>query len=104
MERLVVVYTTVARREDARRIARAVVEGGLVACAQIEEIESWYVWQGEIVNEPELRIRMKTLARRYSELERAILELHPYELPAIHAVSVDEAHAPYAEWVERGSS
>jgi periplasmic divalent cation tolerance protein len=103
MDRLVVVYTTVAKREDARRIARAVVEGGLVACAQIEEIESWYVWQGEVVNEPELRIAMKTVARRYAEVERAVLSMHPYALPAIHAVSVDAVHAPYAEWVAHGS-
>ena len=36
--------------------------------------------------------------------EAAIRELHPYELPAIHAVAVVQAFGPYAEWVEAGSA
>jgi uncharacterized protein involved in tolerance to divalent cations len=79
------VFTTVARRDDARRIARALVERGLVACAQISEIESFYAWGGALQQEPEFRLLLKTTAARYAAVEAVVREMHPYELPAIHA-------------------
>lgn len=96
---LLAVYTTVATREDARTIARALVERRLAACVQIEPIESFYRWQGKIVQEPEYRLLAKTTEDRYEAVEAAIRELHPYELPAIHAVELEEVYAPYARWV-----
>jgi len=100
----VLVFTTVADRGDADRIARTVVERGLAACAQISAIDSWYAWQGAVQNEAEFRILFKVAADAYAAIEAAILELHPYELPAIHAVAVERAHAPYADWVAANSS
>ena len=100
----VLVVTTVADRADATRIARAVVERGLAACAQISSIDSWYRWQGAVQNEAEFRILFKAAAGAYDAVEAAILELHPYELPAIHAIAVERAHAPYAEWVAANSA
>jgi periplasmic divalent cation tolerance protein len=102
--KLIAVYTTVARRGDARRMARALVERKLAACAQISEIESFYSWQGTVQNEPEWRILFKTTVERYAAVEAAIRELHGYELPAIHAVLMEHVFAPYADWVEKGST
>lgn len=101
---LIAVYTTVATRDDARAIARALVERRLAACVQIEVIESLYAWQGELADETEYRILAKTTAARYAEVESAIRSLHPYELPAIHAVALARVHEPYARWVAEGSS
>ena len=101
--RLLAVYTTVGRREDAQRIARAIVERRLAACAQVSEIESFYVWQGALQQEGEFRLMLKTTEDRYPALEAALRELHPYELPAIHAVAAEQAFGPYAAWVEQGS-
>ena len=99
----VLVVTTVADRADATRIARVVVERGLAACAQVSSIDSWYAWQGAVQNEAEFRIVFKAAASAYAAVEAAILELHPYELPAIHAIAVERAHAPYADWVAANS-
>ena len=101
--KLITVYTSVATQDDARRMARAVVERKLAACAQVCAIESFYVWQGETRNEPEWRVAFKTTADRYGELESAIRELHPYELPDIHAVPIEQVWAEYGAWVEAGS-
>jgi periplasmic divalent cation tolerance protein len=96
----IAVITTVATREDAVRIGRALVEQRLAACAQIEPIESIYRWKGELHQEPEFRLVLKTSDTRYSDIERAIAEMHPYELPAIHALPIAHIHAPYAEWLQ----
>ena len=102
--KLVAVVTTVATPADAKRLADAVVRRGLAACAQISAIESVFRWNGEVQTENECRIVFKTTAERYDDIERALLELHPYELPEIHAVALDRVHAPYAAWVGEHSA
>ena len=94
------VVTTLSDRDQARRLARTLVERKLAACAQISEIESFYVWDGAVQNEPELRVLFKTSGARYDEVVQAIKELHPYELPAIHAYACERIDAPYAQWIE----
>ncbi len=100
---LLAVFTTVATREDARRIAQALVERGLVACAQLSDIESVYRWDGITQQEPEVRLMLKTCAARYQAVEAALRALHPYELPAIFAIPVSAASADYAAWVTLNS-
>ena len=99
----IAVITTVASREDARRIAQALVERRLVACAQISAIESLYHWDGALQDDSEFRLLLKTVDTQYDAVERTIRELHPYELPAIYALPIDRIHAPYAAWVRHGS-
>ena len=101
---LLVVFTTVASRDEARQMARTLVERRLAACAEISEVESFYAWKGAVHDEAEWRIAFKTTAAQYAAVEAAIRELHRYELPAIHAEAAVRAFAPYAAWVEQGSS
>jgi periplasmic divalent cation tolerance protein len=96
----IAIVTTVGNREEAQLMARALVERRLVACAQISEIESFYRWDGAVQNEPEFRVLFKTIDDRYAEVERAIRELHSYELPAIHAFAFDRVLTAYVEWIE----
>ncbi|MGZ8260402.1 MAG: divalent-cation tolerance protein CutA [Caldimonas sp.] len=97
------VVTTVADREEAGRMAHALVERGFAACAQISAIDSVYAWQGRIEQGGELRVVFKVAAAAYEAAEQAIRELHSYELPAIHAIAVERAFAPYRDWVEANS-
>ena len=100
--KLLAVYTNLASHEAARRMARALVERKLAACAQIGEIESFYAWQGEMANDREFRILFKSTQARYPALEAAIRELHDYELPAIHAVALERVEPAYGRWIEEG--
>ena len=102
--KLLAVFTTVSTIDDARRMAAALVERRLAACAQISPIESFYRWQGAVENEAEYRILFKTSAASYPAVEAAIRELHGYQLPAIHAVALDQVDAAYAKWVVEGAS
>jgi periplasmic divalent cation tolerance protein len=100
----IAVLTTTAGVEEARKLARAVIERRLAACAQLSEIESFYHWQGAVQNERECRVLFKTTAEQYDAIERAIKELHSYELPAIHAFPISRIHAPYAAWIDANSA
>ena len=99
----IAVLTTVGAIEEARAMARSLVSRRLAACAQISEIESFYVWEGSVRNEKEFRVLFKTTGQRYEAVEAAIRELHSYELPAIHAVALEPVYAPYAAWIESNS-
>ncbi len=101
--KLIAVVTTVGRLDDARRLARELVERKLAACAQISEIESCYTWKGAIENDQEFRVLFKTTSERYDAVEQALRALHPYELPAIHAYAFEHVYAPYGEWIESNS-
>jgi periplasmic divalent cation tolerance protein len=102
--KLIAVFTTTDKAEEARALAKAMVERKLAACAQVSEIESVYEWKGAVQNEKEFRILFKTTEARYEAIERAIREMHSYELPAIYALPVERAFAPYAAWVEENST
>lgn len=91
--------TTVGSAEDARRLADAAVDQRLAACVQITAIDSVYRWQGAVQHEPEWRLLFKTTAVAEAALRALILERHPYELPALYALDVDDPSAPYREWV-----
>jgi periplasmic divalent cation tolerance protein len=90
--------TTVATREDAQRLAQALVERRLVACAQMSLIESVYVWKGQVQQDSEWRLLLKTLPQCRQALEHAIQELHPYELPALVMFEA-QASSEFAAWV-----
>lgn len=98
-EELRLVLTTVATREEALALGRAMVEARLAACAQVQAIDSIYRWQGAVLQEPEHRLLLKTTAARAPALQASLHERHPYALPAIVAVPVVDALAPFAEWV-----
>jgi periplasmic divalent cation tolerance protein len=100
--KLLAVTTTVASIDAARRMARTLVEKKLAACAQVEEIESFYAWQGALANEREFRILFKTTGARVAEVEAAIRALHDYALPAIHAVALEHVDPAYGRWIEEG--
>ncbi|MDJ0910534.1 MAG: divalent-cation tolerance protein CutA [Woeseiaceae bacterium] len=93
------VITTVDSLDKAQQIAAVLVERKLGACVQISRISSVYVWEGETRNDDEYRLLAKTRRDRYPDVEAAILEVHPYELPAIFAIDIANAYGPYAEWV-----
>jgi periplasmic divalent cation tolerance protein len=93
------VTTTVGSMEDARRLARGLVERRLAACVQVEEgLLSFYRWEGRLCEDPEVRLTIKTRAECADALRDWLAEHHPYEVPQILAV-VMRASAAYAQWV-----
>ena len=97
---LIAVVTTLPNREQALQLARSLVEQRLVACAQLSAIESLYRWNGQLQQDPEVRLTLKAPESHYAAIEAAILERHPYDLPAIHALRLDKVHEPYGAWIE----
>lgn len=92
--------TTVSSHQEAQAIAKQIMGLHLAACIQINEIESFYHWEGQLQQEPEFRLLFKTTAAQYAALEQAIKAHHPYELPAIYAIALDQVEAAYGHWID----
>ncbi|HZX30520.1 MAG TPA: divalent-cation tolerance protein CutA [Rhodocyclaceae bacterium] len=84
----------------AEDIARHLVEGRLAACVNIlAPCRSVYRWQGAVETAAEVPLLIKTSADRYAALEAAIQAVHPYEVPEIIALPIDQGLPAYLDWV-----
>lgn len=84
----------------ASRVGRELVERKLAACANIgRSVQSIYRWEGKVEEANETLVFFKTTRSRFDEFAQALRSMHPYELPEIIAVRIDDGFAPYLEWV-----
>ena len=94
------IFTNLPDRKAALELARELVERRLAACVNVlANCTSVYRWHGEIEQAEEVPVLVKTRSARYDEVEAAIRELHPYELPEIVAVPVVRGLSDYLDWV-----
>lgn len=94
------IITTAATADEAQRIAAALVERRLVACAQVGgPITSTYWWQGKLESSQEWTCTAKTLRTKYAEVEATIRALHSYDEPEILALPVVSGSAGYLRWL-----
>jgi periplasmic divalent cation tolerance protein len=96
-----IVLSTAGSEDEARKIARHLIEHQLAACVNIvPHVESIYRWQGKVESSREWLLLIKTTAARSPEVRDAIRELHSYELPECIAVSVEDGSLDYLQWIE----
>lgn len=101
MPEYLVVTTTLGDAQQAFDLARALLLKRLIACVNIVPgVRSLYRWKGELADETEQMLVMKTRAERYPELSAAVSELHPYEVPELIAVSLDDGAPAYLAWID----
>ena len=85
---------------QAETVARAVVESRVAACASIiPAVRSVYRWRGKVEHETESLLVIKTTEERVEALIARIREVHPYEVPEIIALPIDQGLPAYLDWV-----
>lgn len=85
----------------AKTIADALIEQRLAACINIlPGIQSVYRWQGAIEHDQEVLLLIKTNRDAYPQLEKTIAKMHPYELPEVITVSIEDGLAAYLAWID----
>ena len=98
-----IVYCT-CPREKSREVARKLVEDRMVACVNvIPGVQSIYRWEGQVQEETEDLLVMKTSEDAVIHLLVSLPDLHPYDVPEILSVEVSEGHRPYIDWVEEAT-
>jgi periplasmic divalent cation tolerance protein len=99
----VMVQVTTASPEEAERIARAAVDGGLAASAQIAPVRTRYRWQGASHEADEQLITMYTRLDRFEALAESVRSHHSYEVPQIVALPVFDAAASFLRWIDEST-
>ncbi len=95
-----IVLTTVGSKEEAQRIARALVERRLAACVNVSQpIQSIYRWQGAVESAQEWMLLIKTTEAMFQAVKDAIKESHSYELPECVMIRIENGSAEYLKWL-----
>jgi periplasmic divalent cation tolerance protein len=96
------IYMTAASLEEARRIGRELVSAQLAACVNIlPQMQSIYVWEGQLQEDTEVVMIAKTTASRTAELIAKVKSLHSYSVPCVVSLAVEDGHPPFLEWIAR---
>ena len=97
-----IVLTTSGSQEEARKIARTLVERRLAACVNIvPQIESVYRWQANVDTAQEWLLLIKTTTKALERVRSAIRELHSYELPECVYLDIEDGSSAYLDWIAK---
>ena len=94
------IITTFADKDTAKKTAKFLVEQNLAACVQMFPIESIYLWKGEICDENEIVLFIKSRTALFAKISAAIREKHPYEVPEIIQIPIIGGLPEYLNWVD----
>ncbi|MEJ5376320.1 MAG: divalent-cation tolerance protein CutA [bacterium] len=99
-KQLRVVLVSMPDEQKAASLARALIEKRLAACVSVlGGVRSFYRWKGELCQDPEVLLLIKTRKDLMEPLMSVVRSLHPYELPEILALDVADGLADYMNWV-----
>jgi periplasmic divalent cation tolerance protein len=102
-----IILSTAASADEARKIARELVERRLAACVNIiPQIESIYRWQDKVESAQEWLLLkewlllIKTNADQFPAVRDAICELHSYDVPECIALNIEDGSPEYLQWLD----
>ena len=93
------VTVTFPSLEEAQQMAEFLVKERWVACAQLNEIQSLYIWEDRMCHEAEIRLTLKTRMELFDELCVQIQQRHSYQIPEIAAIPIIRESEGYGAWI-----
>ena len=101
----VMIYMTAGSQDEAQTIARQMVGERLAACANIlAGVRSIYRWEGEVHDDPEVVVVMKTTAAKVALLTERIRTLHSYDCPCVVSVPIEGGNPEFFDWITQETS
>jgi periplasmic divalent cation tolerance protein len=101
----VVVWTTIGSTADGRGMASILVTERLAACVNVlPEMESFYRWKGQVEDDRERQLVMKTTAARVAALKERVHELHDYDVPEFLVMPIVGGSEAYLNWIRESTA
>lgn len=94
-----IVLVTAASEAEAKSIATTLISANLAACVSVMPIRSLYAWKGQIHDEAEWQLIIKTDLNQFVELETKIKSIHSYDVPEIIALPIVHGSQLYLQWM-----
>jgi periplasmic divalent cation tolerance protein len=98
---MIVIVTTLHKKEMAQKIGRGLLEKRLIACYNLCPIESAYWWKGDILAEDEILVIMKTTEDKFVDIEQYFMKSSGYEVPELIALKPHQVNELYKKWVNK---
>lgn len=96
----IVVFITTSSEDEATRIAKELVGAQLAGCVNIiRDIRSIYSWEGNVEDDHEILMIVKTRKSLFSQLQKKVQELHSYSVPEIIAIPIEDGSQEYLKWL-----
>lgn len=96
---MIIIFLTCANQKEAQKIAKALLDKKLVACAKTIPITSAFLWKGRRRKAREVLLLLETLLKWFEEIEEVVRKLHSYETPVIFALPVRKTTKEVLEWL-----
>jgi|SRR3990167_167939 len=96
---MVLIFTTSRKKFDAIKIGKGLLKARLIACYNLFPVESSYWWKGEILNEKEILMILKTKESNFKKIEAYIKKLSGYEIPEVIAIRPTIVNTGYLDWI-----
>ncbi|MFH8110239.1 MAG: divalent-cation tolerance protein CutA [Candidatus Aenigmatarchaeota archaeon] len=96
-----IIYSTVEKKKDAKRIAKILIKERIAACVNIFKINSIYRWKGKIIESEEYALIIKTKNSLVNKVMKRIKELHPYEIPCIICFNIEKGYDKFLNWIDK---
>jgi periplasmic divalent cation tolerance protein len=94
------IYITASSDEEARTIARTLVEERLAACANIlGRIGSVYWWENELQEDDEVALIVKSTDALVPRIVERVKALHSYDCPCVVALPIAAGNAAFLDWI-----
>ena len=94
------IYMTFGSKDEARKIGKELVTTKLAACVNIlDNMNSFYMWQGEIQDDSEVVMIAKTTESRLPDLVNKVKLMHSYDCPCIVSLPVKDGYQPFLSWI-----
>lgn len=95
------ILTTTPSKKVAQEIADMLILKSKAACVNIiKGVESIYKWQGKIERSFECLLLIKTNKKNLKKVFNLITQIHPYEVPEIVALKIDQGDQKYLNWID----
>jgi len=96
----VIIISTFPTEESLREVAKdLIVNKKICACVNYAKIRSLYFWQNKLEDHPEFLTLFKTTDQRSGQLKAEIRKKHPYEIPEVVELKMNDVSEPYVAWM-----
>ena len=97
----IIVLITCAKKQEATKIMKALLEKKLVACVNIvDKVESFFWWKGKIDRAQECLLIAKSTRVKLDKITKVVKSLHSYEVPEIIGLPVAGGNKTYLDWID----
>lgn len=96
---LVIIQSTYDKEALANQVAQKLLEKKLAACIQVEQVTSFFGWEGTIQHSIEWKLSGKTVSKHIETIKNLILSSHSYDLPEFIILPVLDASYEYKNWI-----